>query len=358
MNDPLSRVATRVVYGASQLPRIAWYVGHSLAVRRLSEAAQRRDSKKARPPAHTDLPVPDRRRLYADMAILFQQDLANVEAGIYPLPADHDGSLLTFFDRSRLFFEDLPEIHRRRERSAHNEVLAEGTRGKRPRYYLQNFHFQTGGWMTDASASRYDTQVEVLLHGTANATRRQALPQLYEIFAGRDQRRLRLLDIGCGTGRFLDFLKQAWPRLPVLGLDMSEPYVRYAKRHLKRWSRINLIIGNAESLPVPDESHDAVTGIFLFHELPPKVRRIVIRECARVLKPGGRLVLVDSLQRGDQADYEGLLDLFPQNYHEPYYRSYTKEDFSALARGCGLTHIRDVKAFVSKVMVFDKPATA
>ncbi len=357
MSNPLSHIATRVAYGASQLPRIAWYVGHSLAVRRLSEAAQQRDGKKARPHAHTDFPVPDRRRLYADIAILFQQDLANIEAGLYPLPADHDGSLLTLLDRSRLFFEDLPEIHRRRERSAHNEVLAEGTHGKRPRYYLQNFHFQTGGWMTDDSATRYDTQVEVLLHGTANATRRQALPQLHEVFTGRDQRKLRLLDIGCGTGRFLDFLKQAWPRLPILGLDMSEPYVRYAKRHLKRWPRINFTIGNAESLPVPDKSQDAVTSIFLFHELPPKVRRIVIRECARVLKPGGRLVLVDSLQRGDQADCEGLLDLFPQNYHEPYYRSYVSEDFSALATSFGLTHIRDVKAFVSKVMVFDKPAT-
>ena len=52
----------------------------------------------------------------------------------------------------------------------------------------------------------------------------------------------------------------------------------------------------------------------------------------------------------------GLLELFPQNYHEPYYRSYLSEDFSALATGCGLTHVRDVKAFVSKVMVFDKPA--
>jgi hypothetical protein len=76
----------------------------------------------------------------------------------------------------------------------------------------------------------------------------------------------------------------------------------------------------------------------------------------RVLKPGGRLVLVDSLQRGDQLDYEGLLELFPQNYHEPYYESYTNEDFSALAISCGMTQIRDVRAFVSKVMVFDKPA--
>src|SRR5260370_23031963 len=103
---------------------------------------------------------------------------------------------------------------------------------------------------------------------------------------------------------------------------------------------MNLTVGSAESLPVPDESQDAVTSIFLFHELPPKVRRIAFREGARVLKPGGRLVLVDSLQRGDQPDYEGLLELFPQNYHEPYYRSYTNEDFRALATGSALT--RDV----------------
>jgi ubiquinone/menaquinone biosynthesis C-methylase UbiE len=289
------------------------------------------------------------------MALLLQQDFANVEAGIYPLPADHDGSILTLLHRSRLFFEDLPEIHRRRERNAHSEVLSEETHGKRPRYYLQNFHFQSGGWMTDDSAKRYDTQVEVLFNGTANAMRRQALPPLHEVFAGRDQRKLSLLDIGCGTGRFLDFLKQAWPRLPALGLDLSEPYLRYAKRHLRRWSKMSLAVGNAESLPVPDASQDAVTSIFLFHELPPTVRRIALRECARVLKPGGRLVLVDSLQHGDRPDYEGLLELFPQNYHEPYYASYSNEDFGALAASCGLAHRRYVKAFVSKVMVFDKP---
>ena len=252
MPDPVSQFATRIAYGARQLPRVAWYVGHALVMRRLSQAVRERAGESTRPRAHTDAPVPDRKRLYADMAALFRQDLANVEAGIYPLPADHDGSLPILLERSRLFFEDLPDVHRRRETGDNRQVLNEDTRGKRPGYYLQNFHFQSGGWMTRDSAQRYDTQVEVLFNGTANATRRQALLPLHELFAGRDQRRLRLIDVGCGTGRFLDFVKQAWPRLPVLGIDMSEAYVAEAKRHLKPWCWINLMVANGEAIPLPD----------------------------------------------------------------------------------------------------------
>jgi ubiquinone/menaquinone biosynthesis C-methylase UbiE len=355
MADPVSRFATRIAYGARQLPRVAWYLGHDLVMRRLSAAARRRAGGSRRPAARTDAPVPDRSRLYADMATLFRQDLANVEAGIYPLPADHDGSWPLLLARSRLFFADLPEVHRRREDRRHREVLSEATRGKRPSYYLQNFHFQSGGWMTPESAQRYDTQVEVLFKGAANAIRRQALPPLHEVFAGRDQRRLRLLDVGCGTGRLLDFVKQAWPRLPTLGIDMSEAYVAEARRHLRRWCWTDLVVANGEAVPLASESQDAVTSVFMLHELPPKARRAVFRECARVLKPGGRLVVVDSLQIGDEPDYDGMLELFPQNFHEPYYRGYIKEDFGALARACGLAHVGAANAFVSKVMVFDKP---
>ena len=69
-------------------------------------------------------------------------------------------------------------------------------------------------------------------------------------------------------------------------------------------------------------------------------------------------MLVDSLQRGDEPDYDGLLTLFPQSYHEPYYESYVDEDFPAIASDYGLSHVRSVKAFISKVMVFDKPTGA
>jgi ubiquinone/menaquinone biosynthesis C-methylase UbiE len=257
-------------------------------------------------------------------------------------------------DRSLRFFRDLPDVDQRRKRNATREVRSAKTRGRRPDYYLQNFHFQSGGWLTEESAERYDTQVEVLFKGTANAMRRQALPPLKEAFVGHDQRKLRLIDLGCGTGRFLDSVKQIWPRLPTIGIDLSEAYIRHARRHLRRWSRNNLVVANAEEIPAPNNSCDAVTSIFLLHELPPKVRRIVIGEAARVLKPGGRLVLVDSLQRGDEPDYDGILERFPQNYHEPYYQSYVGENFPAIARRYGLVHRRDTRAFVSKVMVFDK----
>ena len=130
MANSFSRFATRVAYGASQLPRVAWYVGHNVAMRRLSEAARQRAGS-TRSPSHTDAPVPNRTRLYGDMAALFRQDLANVELGIYPLPVDHDGSLATLLNRSRLFFTVLPDIHRRRERGERHQVRNEQTVGKR-----------------------------------------------------------------------------------------------------------------------------------------------------------------------------------------------------------------------------------
>jgi ubiquinone/menaquinone biosynthesis C-methylase UbiE len=354
LSSRIAQVVTRAAYGARQLPRLAWYVGHGLVLRELADAARQSEEPRTQRRVRAMARAPDRRHIYADLGKLFLKDLANVEAGFYPVPADHDGSLATLIHRSRIFFDDLPNIHRRRLGRGHSEVLNEATRGTRPRYYLQNFHYQSGGWLTEESAELYDIQVEVLFNGSANAIRRQALPELHEIFAGRDQRRLKVMEIGCGTGRFIDALKQAWPKLPIFGIDMSEAYIKNARRHLKRWSRLHLGVANAENLPVADNSQDALASIFLFHELPPKIRRLVFRECARVLKPGGRLVLIDSLQRGDRPEYDGLLNIFPQNYHEPYYRSYLEEDFAAIGAKYGLVHVRDVNAFIAKTMVFDK----
>ena len=69
-----------------------------------------------------------------------------------------------------------------------------------PDYYRQNFHFQSDGWLSDHSAALYDTQVEVLFTGAADAMRRRALAPIARWLQGRNQREVRGLDVGCGTG--------------------------------------------------------------------------------------------------------------------------------------------------------------
>jgi ubiquinone/menaquinone biosynthesis C-methylase UbiE len=69
-----------------------------------------------------------------------------------------------------------------------------------------------------------------------------------------------------------------------------------------------------------------VTCVYLFHELPPEVRRKAAAEMARVLRPGGLLVITDSIQLGDRSRLDENLGRFG-DLNEPYYRSYIQEDF-------------------------------
>lgn len=353
MSSPLGRLATRAGYGARQAPRIAWYIAHGYAMGRARRLMER-IAPSGETPARPTGPTPTRDRLRADLRRLFFRDLANVEAGIYPMPRDLDGDLGEVVARSRDFFLDLPRSYLRRREKAHQEVFTEEFRGRFPRYYLQNFHYQSGGYLSEDSARLYDIQVEVLFNGAANAMRRQVLVPVADHLRGRDQRTMRLVDVACGTGRFLRFLKDAYPRLEALGVDLSAPYLDEARRHLTGRGRTRFALANAELLPLPDASQDIVTTIYLFHELPPKVRRQVAAEFARVLKPGGLLVFMDSLQRGDIGDYDGLLELFPVGYHEPYFDSYTREDLDGLFGKAGFTPASRELAFVSKLAAYTR----
>src|SRR5205823_8075415 len=132
---------------------------------------------------------------------------------------------------SRRFFADLPVAAERKESGRADEVAHEQPEApaRYPDYFLQNFHYQTGGYLTEESAKLYDMQVEVLFSGTANAMRRQCLVPIAEFLRGRDQRKTKLLDVGCGTGRFLRSVKEAFPRLDVTGSDLSATYLEEAR---------------------------------------------------------------------------------------------------------------------------------
>ena len=171
---------------------------------------------------------------------------------------------------------------------------------------------------------------------------------------GRDQRRVSLLDVGCGTGRFLRDARITWPAMQLTGLDLSASYIDEARSHLGNLRSVRWLVANAEAIPLPDASQDIVATIFLFHELPPDVRRRVAGEMARVLKPGGRLVFIDSLQMGDRPDWDGLLEGFPQRFYEPYYRGYSVDDLVGMFAAAGLTRLTTSTAFLAKVMVLER----
>ncbi len=340
----------RVIFIARQGARVAWFYSHYLAAQKRQAPRNTRSGEAFRPQNTT----PDRRALMKDLAGLFERDLNNAEQGIYTVPVDYDGDLMSVLSKSRAFFADLSEVNRRRlERDVH-EVRELEIEDGLPGYFTQNFHFQTGGYLTQASAKLYDMQVEVLFTGAANAMRRQALVPLAEYMKNKDQRRLRLLDVACGTGRFLRFVKKTYPRLPVTGLDLSQSYLNEASKHLQKFSGVKTLTANAEEMPFADGSQDVITSIFLFHELPPKIRKIVAAEIARTLKPGGRFIFVDSIQNGDAEGYDGLLEIFENGFHEPYMSSYVNEDFIKMFGDAGLKYQEHSRVFLSKVMVFDK----
>ena len=335
-----------LIYGAAQAARVAWFAGHYAAGRRLLKPMPKPDFEVG--------PSPDRATLVRAMVELFRRDWANIAAGIYAAPDAGPGDLRRLARISLDYFRDLPNVDRRRHAGINNDLEPSAGASELPRYFRQNFHYQSGGYLSEQSAQLYDLQVEVLFTGAADAMRRQALVPLAEYLRGKNTRAMSVLDIGCGTGRLLGFMRDNWPGLNLIGLDLSAAYLQHAQDRLGRSRRLQLLEGAGEAIPLPDASQDAITCVFLLHELPKKVRAAMAKEMARVLKPGGRVVLLDSLQYGDRPDWDGLLDLFPHYFHEPYYADYTRTDLVALLGEAGFVPRETSLAYLAKVMTFDR----
>lgn len=325
--------------------RFGWYYGINWLLDRQAVRLN------ARPQYRPERPVPTRQELLADLARLFMEDAERVRDGLYPADEDLPESVGDYIARLRMMMADLPAALERRANQDAASARMQPHADRLPAYYTQDFHFQAGGYLTEGSARLYDLQVETLFYGSAAAMRRAGLAPVARFLQGRDQRRAALLDVACGTGRFLRQVRLAFPALKLTGLDLSQPYLHEAARHMRGLRPAELIVANAESIPLSDASQDIVTCIYLFHELPPEVRRRVTSEIARVLKPGGLFVFIDSLQMGDKPGWDGLLEAFPVRFHEPYFGHYATDDLDSMFTAAGLAHRSTYFAFLSKVMV-------
>lgn len=335
-----------LAYRAAQRLRLSWYFGQKWLSARLT----------AEVPAPPDLKerMPERARIVADLRELIEQDWRNIEAGHYRVPENIVAPPLQALRKAGHYFADLRRVDTRRRADANDEVFRATPAGRYPRYYLQNFHYQTDGYLSRRSAELYDHQVEVLFGGAADAMRRQALVPLGRLLAERGTRQAKLLDLACGTGRFLREVKTNYPKLAVTALDLSPYYLELAREKLVPWSGTAFLEAPAEAVPAEDASFDVATCIFLFHELPAKQRRQVVAEMARLLKPGGAAILVDSIQLGDVPEYDALVEYFPSAFHEPYYAQYAREDLVGLFGAAGLALEESRIAYFAKIMTFRK----
>ena len=106
-------------------------------------------------------------------------------------------------------------------------------------------------------------------------------------------------DLGCGSGplsaALAPFVRQ------VIAVDGSEAMLVAAKQRLRSLDNVEVRRGELEALPIADGALDAATLILVLHHLPDPGK--VVREVARVLRPGGKLLVVDMLPH-DRQEYQ------------------------------------------------------
>jgi ubiquinone/menaquinone biosynthesis C-methylase UbiE len=298
------------------------------------------------------------RSLRRRMEALFDEDFRDADEGYYPRELIETLPWREYAQALPRLIADLPRTRARIGRGDFRELPEDAAPGRYPRYYARNFHYQTDGYLGHTSAALYDLQVELLFGGTADAMRRRIVPHLVRLARARNAsaaRPLRLLDVGCGTGHLLRMIGAALPtESKLFGIDLSPHYIARAREVLPRDLDVSLVCDNAEKLPFLDGSFDAVTSIYLLHEVPPEVRARILLEMARVTRPGGLVVAADSVQLIDAPELEREILAFPARFHEPYYTSYVKDDLAARVAESGLRVTTTQLAFLTKLVVAAK----
>ena len=147
---------------------------------------------------------------------------------------------------------------------------------------------------------RYDLVNHVITLGLDNRWRRRAARVCLE------ETPQRVLDLGCGTGDLtISLARLAGEEVEISGLDYSPPMLKLAKIKAARagvGERVKFLHGEATSLPFTNGYFDCIGISFAFRNLTYKnlLRLPHLAEVLRVLKPGGRYVIVESSQPVNQ----------------------------------------------------------
>ena len=108
-----------------------------------------------------------------------------------------------------------------------------------------------------------------------------------------------VLDVACGRGKSSFILQSLHPEATVVGIDLLERNVQVAQTLFNQISGLSYRVGNAMDLDFPDASFDRVMCVEAAFHFPDRMR--FLSEARRILRPGGRLVLVDFVWNNDAA---------------------------------------------------------
>lgn len=138
-----------------------------------------------------------------------------------------------------------------------------------------------------------------------------------------------VLDVGCGTGTLAITAKQhLGSQGSIFGIDASPEMIARARKKAKKAGvDVSFNNGLAEALPFEAAQFDAVLSTVMLHHLPRSAREQCSREIKRVLKPGGRVLVVDFPEPGSK----GLL----RHFH-PRHGYVSAQDMTAVLDSAGL----------------------
>ncbi len=108
-----------------------------------------------------------------------------------------------------------------------------------------------------------------------------------------DRGKMKLADIGCGTGEMLLLLKKRFgdrPGISLYGVDLSKKSLEYAQE--KCGNTVTFVCADAEALPFEKETFDVLLCMHSFHHYPSPMK--ALKEMRRVLKTGGSLYIVEN----------------------------------------------------------------